>query len=197
MNICKFFRNAIAKDLSVHVAMHDETNEGWVWTRDFNSRSIVRILNPANNKSVYCQVRKIDPNFCYQYNKKPRKFISEQNVLVISQWYRDALGITDEQRNAGSVALRIVLMSCFPFLLWASVRAAAHHPDITVRLGTRLGILGGWLGLVGVSFPLLDMYWDKHWYKLFVSFLSVMILFGVGWIIGKQPIFQMKSKDDE
>ncbi len=67
----------------------------------------------------------------------------------MSEWYRDALGgfgTTNKDNKTGKVELCVKRAK---LLAWRSVRAACHHPDIVVRLGTRLGVIGLWLGIVG------------------------------------------------
>jgi hypothetical protein len=97
---------------NVLAALRDEANEGWVWTTGLKSRTVVCITNPDKNRSVFCQVRTIDENFRQQYEqsadeksrlnregKSPRLDLnSDHTPIVMSQWYRDALGARLLQR---------------------------------------------------------------------------------------------------
>lgn len=98
------------------------------------------------------EVRKIDDNFRRNYNSDPGRIrlVEDRDTLVMAEWYREALGIlgtTSSDNEAGRVDL-IVSRSRMP--VWRSLRAGCHHPDLSVRLGTRLGMIGVWLGIVGI-----------------------------------------------
>jgi hypothetical protein len=150
-------------DYIIRAALHEETNDGWVWMcgRDTPcSRTVVAIRNPSNGCRVYTEVRKIEDNFLTKYHENPRRIplLRSQNTIVMAEWYREALGIgkTDQDNKKGRVQLCV--KSC-PW--WGSLRAACHHPDPVVRLGTRLGVLGTWLGLVGIWLGILSVSWAK------------------------------------
>lgn len=102
-----------------------------------------------SHPTVYCEARLLDDNFVHFYNSKPHtKKIDATNfkdVLVIGDWYRQALGIP---RTRMEVAIEVRQPSN-PF--WPALRAGSQHPDPTVRLANRLGLLGTWLGLVGLA----------------------------------------------
>jgi hypothetical protein len=102
---------------------------------------IVKIVH--NGRKVFCECRTIDANFIDQYNQPPRIPIPKtaDNTLVISKWYRDVLGGIKTQDD---VQLAITPAK-IPF--WRTVRAAAHHPDVMVRLAAYLGVIGVWSGL--------------------------------------------------
>ena len=103
-----------------------------------------------------CEVREFDRNFLAHYNKD-RLSVPEngrQPTVVLSHWYRSALGgfdTTASDNRTGRVKLGIKPMRLWG---WRSLRAACHHPDIVVRLGTRLGVLGICLGVLGVCPPI-------------------------------------------
>ena len=83
--------------------------------------------------------------------------IKQRDTLVIAEWYREALGIfgtTSRDNETGKVRLAFA-RSRMP--IWPSLRAACHHPDRVVRLGTRLGMLGVCLGAVGLWLGLAGM----------------------------------------
>ena len=125
-------------------ALADESNSGWVWlweTDELKSRKIVKIVH--NGHPVFCECRTIDANFTNQYNKPPRVPIpiTAKNTLIISKWYRDALGGI---KTEDDVPLTIAPAK---IPIWRAVRAAAHHPDFMVRLATYLGVIGVWSGL--------------------------------------------------
>jgi hypothetical protein len=118
------------------------------------------VSNPANGRSVYCQVREIDRNFTTRYNvpKSGRFHLTESDTIVVGQWYRDCLGIlktTSSDNKADLVELKIAPLSAL-WRWWGSLRAAAHHPDIVVRMGISLGVLGVMLGIIALVPTLLD-----------------------------------------
>lgn len=137
----------------IRASLREEASTGWVWLDGYASRSIVKITNPKTDRSITCEVRKFDDNFLKHYNSSPRCHVSpelQQSVVVMSEWYRDALGgigTTDADNTTGTVELKFVKQRNW---FWPQLRVACNHPDIVVRLGTRLGVLGTWLGLIGL-----------------------------------------------
>jgi len=152
------------KSYRILAAQSDESNEGWIWFKDpkIPTRTIVKVRNTRTGHVVYCQSRQIDDNFVMQYDAgaQRQKIKGEVNeVLVISAWYRDALGGFETTCRSGKpVELEITPARVrVDFGGWGSLRAACHQPDIAVRVGTRLGVLGTWLGLVGLMAVLLEI----------------------------------------
>lgn len=147
-------------DYIIRAAMHDEANDGWVWIDGQPSRAIVRIANDARNRSVICQTRMLDANFVATYNKDESRYPIglDRKTIVMSRWYRDALGgfeTTHEDDTTGRVELSVQRYEYW--LPWGQLRAASHHPDMAVRLGTRLGALGLWLGLLSVALGFISI----------------------------------------
>jgi hypothetical protein len=163
------------KTYTIFAALSDETNERWVWFRcpPFPTRTIVKVHYPKTGRTIFCESRKIDPNFLEQYNGKEHtlKIQNECEALVISKWYRNALGGFETK---GKVDLEITQSKC---RTWGSLRASCNHPDISVRVGTRLGVLGTWLGFVGLAAALFDL-------KSYYGASSLVVLAVVGGIIG-------------
>ena len=106
---------------------------------------------------IYVEVRKIDDNFRGNYNcgAKRVSLVQNHDTLVMAEWYRKALEIsrTTSSNNQTDTVRLAVRPSRIP--VWRSLRAACHHPDLSVRLGTRLGMVGVWLGAVGIWLGLL------------------------------------------
>ncbi|MBY5868638.1 hypothetical protein [Rhizobium leguminosarum] len=171
----------------IRAALHDEANEGWIWTEGFQSRSLVEISNRDNGRSVICQTRKLDNNFLKVYNAENacrRKIKLNQDTIVISSWYRDALGgfdTTDEDDVTG----RVVLDVCQRRSLrpWWQMRAASHHPDIVVRLGVRLGGIGIWLGLLSIWLGLLSVVAPGGCAKLITGVSGPVVLLLTGALL--------------
>ena len=78
-----------------------------------------------------------------------------RHILVISEWYRDALGgfQTSAHRNGERTSIQVRKLR---ILGLRNLRVAAHHPDFAVRIGLALGLLGTWLAIVGIASWVLD-----------------------------------------
>lgn len=147
----------------IRKALNEETNDGWVWIREpsneqLKSRMVVKIRSNNSCRAVYTVVRMIDDNFLSQYNSDPkgmRKNISNQHTIVMAEWYRDALGIARTSCDNDAPVMLSVKKAQVP--VWRSLRAACHQPDPVVRLGTRLGVVGVWLGVVALLDPALKI----------------------------------------
>ena len=150
-------------DFIIRAALSEETNSGWVWMqmtgKSFAPRTIVRIERRAGSRRfrIYVEVRKIDDNFRGNYNSGCKRIdlAEEHDTLVMAEWYREALEIpctTSPDNETGRVRLTVARS---PRPVWRSLRAACHHPDLAVRLGTRLGMVGVCLGVVGLWLGLL------------------------------------------
>ncbi len=148
-------------EYSIYAASSDESDKGWVWTmkKGTLARTVVLLKNRSLKRSVYCEYRELDRNFVNRYNDAHKIFDEKyslptnrakwESILVLSGWYRDALGRLKQQTT---VDLEIIEPS---FSSWAALRAACQHPDPGVRVATRLAVIGTWLGLVGLLFALL------------------------------------------
>lgn len=136
----------------IYAALYEEATDGWVWLA--NPRVEPHRLITLKNQDVpcrpiiYCEARVLDANFAQFYNSKPhtRKIDlkDSSDVLVIGDWYRQALGITGTKTDVDLD----VSQPRNPF--WSALKAGSQHPDPTVRLANRLGLLSAWLGLLGI-----------------------------------------------
>jgi hypothetical protein len=145
------------RSYTVFAALSDQTNEGWIWFRNpsLHTRTIVRVRHPETDRVVFCESRKIDSNFLAQYKQSAREIKNPDGAIVISEWYRNALGGFATSGMSGDQVKLDITRAKIP--VWGSLRASCHHPDIAVRVGTRLGVLGAWLGLVGLVPALMDL----------------------------------------
>jgi len=130
----------------VLAALRSELNEGWVWLTDsgFKQRSVVKISNRKNGKSIYCESLRIDNNFLFEYNKRPRISIKKnEKTVVMNEWYRKRLGEIETQKKHD---LKISSANFF----WGKFRACTSHPQVVVRLATWLALISVTLGGFGV-----------------------------------------------
>ena len=130
----------------VYAALIDDINSGWVWVGGFEGeqRSIVKLHNKKNRKSVYCEALKIDKNYLKKYAEGNTSAIeNELNIIILSEWYRKKLGIhsTRNEENL-SISKQNHLIGRF--------MASIQHPQVIVRLAIYLGIISVILGVIGV-----------------------------------------------
>ena len=177
----------------IYAALHDETDKGWVWlVKDgFNSGETIKLSNVYNGKSVYCVYRQIDENFLTHYNERPhtknidpeatyksgervkiKDLDKYKGLIVMGEWYRRRLGLTNKPTCCNVDVLH-------PRWPWASILAACVHPDAFVRLGTRLGILGAWLGISSLLLATLTLVPHRwcgfHWTRDAVIFFLLLL----------------------
>jgi hypothetical protein len=140
------------KTYRIFAAHHDDMHEGWVWLQCpcLPPRSVVKITNAANRKSVYCESLQIDDNFEREYNApaeegRPQRYpiADRASTLVIGAWYRAGLGELPTQENA-SLTIRAANGP------WGHVWAGLGHPQAVARLATKLGLIGVVLGLIAL-----------------------------------------------
>ena len=55
--------------MRIFASLREDAQQGWVWLQNSNfpARSIVKITNPKNKKSIYCESLQIDNNFLRLY----------------------------------------------------------------------------------------------------------------------------------
>lgn len=132
--------------MKLYSALCEDSQQGWVWLQNSSlpARSIVKIKNIENGKSIYCETLQIDNNFLTAYNQSPRIFItSPQTTLVINGWYRAKLGGLHSQTD--------VDLTVTPCNSWCGkFMACIYHPQIVVRVAASLGAISIALGLLGV-----------------------------------------------
>ena len=129
-------------------------NEGWVWLTgfEFGPRSVIKITNKANNKSVFCERLEIDDNFTKEYNKTPRVFIDRnEKTAIINAWYRKRLGGIPTRTSHN---LQIAEVNGW----WGKFRANTDHPQMVVRLATWLATISVALGVISVGLGALSIY---------------------------------------
>jgi hypothetical protein len=152
----------MVKSFRILAARHDEVNEGWIWFESaLPTRTVVKLKNLDTASEVYCVSRKLDDNYVKLYNAGGKKYSLDPSnlgdVVLMSEWYRDALGIAGTTRDRPDARVRLGISPSTeprwwekPQQWWWGVRATSQHPDIVARVGTRLGVIGMWLGLVSL-----------------------------------------------
>lgn len=139
--------------MRIFAALREDTQQGWVWLQSptLPARSIVKITNPNNGKSIYCEALQIDKNFLSFYSQSIRITINDpQNALVISGWYRAALG---DLSTKSDVQLYVNPSNS----LWGKFKACTDHPQIVVRMAAWLGAIGLFLGVIGLVLGVLSL----------------------------------------
>lgn len=131
--------------MKVFAASREDIHQGWVWLQDANlpARSIVRLTNSSNGRTVYCEALQIDDNFLAEYNKSPRFTIAQPtSSIVMGAWFRAKLGGLPTQTD---IHLVVSPANC----CWGRFKACVDHPQIVVRLATWLAGIGLILGVIG------------------------------------------------
>jgi hypothetical protein len=150
------FMANIYKEYQTFAALYEEATEGWVWIagEGLEPHRLLQLINKDNGKKVICECRVLDKNFIQHYNSKEQtRKIDEAgrgDVLVINDWYRSALGIS----YSGTTANLQILQLQNP--IWHALRAGSQHPNPSVRVGNRLGVLGLLLGFGGFIIPIVQ-----------------------------------------
>jgi hypothetical protein len=139
----------------IFAALHEEATAGWVWlaTPKLLPHRLITIEKEHPYRKIFCECRMIDQNFIKLYNERPRTRDIDsahfEDVLVIGDWYRTALGIVS---SSTEVELKVTQPQ---LSAWTSIKAGTQHADPNVRLANRLGLIGTWLGISGVVFSLV------------------------------------------
>ncbi|MHA2030598.1 MAG: hypothetical protein ACXAC2_14720 [Candidatus Kariarchaeaceae archaeon] len=134
----------------VLASLRSEMNEGWVWLNnmDLEPRSIVKITNRTNGKKIYCECLEIDKNFLKEYNQPYRITINDTDkVIVINEWYRKQLGGLNTKQEY-DLEIRAANN------MWGRLWTNFYHPQVVVRLATKLAILSVILGVVSILISL-------------------------------------------
>ncbi|MGA2157536.1 MAG: hypothetical protein ABSH37_24270, partial [Bryobacteraceae bacterium] len=110
-----------------------------------------------------------------------------RDVIVISDWYRKALGGFE---TGGPQHLTICKPWCSQ---WADLRAACQHPEPGVRVATRVAILGTWLGVAAFLSALAEVAPVKCWLEHSIRYpalyaLVLAALFGVWCLIAGRGV---------
>src|SRR5580692_5777958 len=85
----------------IFAALYEEATNGWVWLAkpqvEPHRLVILRNQGLGSDPIIYCEARTLDDNFVAFYNSKlhTRKIDPKNysDVLIVGDWYRQALGI--------------------------------------------------------------------------------------------------------
>ena len=147
----------IQDSFNVYAALHEDISNCSAWIQhrgmeSFNSRTIVAIRNPANRKTVHCELYKIDSNFRNHYKKSgnTRSIPLKDNVIILNYYYRAKLGI-DETGTVHTLSIKKALP------LIGNFRLNISHPQSVVRMAVWLGgisVIMGAVSLIASFWPL-------------------------------------------
>lgn len=139
--------NTKLKSYQVLAALKEDINQGWVWMQDeslkLQPRSIVKITNRENKKSIFCECLIIDKNFKNSYNGGRRVHIKAGSTLIMNEWYHSKLGKIETKKYHN---LCIEPRND----VFGKYLANINHPQVIVRMAVWLGTIGVLLGIVGV-----------------------------------------------
>ncbi|WP_435106886.1 hypothetical protein [Arhodomonas sp. AD133] len=137
------------KEYQIFAALKAEISAPFVWLTSpgVPSRSIAKLKNPSNKKSIYCEVLIVDENFRANYNeaKHTNKIAQAEEAAVINGWYRQRLGIEKNEK----AQLEVTLPGWQPLPL-LQIQAGLSHPDNAVRIACDLAVVSVALGAIGL-----------------------------------------------
>jgi hypothetical protein len=137
----------------IRSALHEEAKEGWVWIYPPLSKTTIhiQIRNIATGRTVVCEQREIDENFRWLYNAREltRSLPLNENVIVISSYYRDRLELALDAAEPQDLSISA---TGGPF---AGLSAGLKHPASVVRTATWLGILSIFLGVLSFALAVI------------------------------------------
>ncbi len=140
----------------VHTSLRDDMNEGWVWIRNLKNeldgkRRIIRVT-AETGKSIFCEGLWADDWYMEKWNERWKNIHQEarcadEKLAFISAWYRACLDIREDPQN-----LQNLTIDCkdTPRPFWWQLRACLEHPQVVIRLATRLAIISLGLGILGL-----------------------------------------------
>jgi hypothetical protein len=139
--------------VKIYACLSNDISEGFVWLLKpgLSARSIVRITNPDNGRSVFCEALQIDQNFLREYNSSQSRALIDRpdSSLVIGAWYRARLGLDTRRDYPLGVAAAESWLG--------KLRACMEHPQSVVRVAAWLGIISVALGLTGVALGIISL----------------------------------------
>ena len=131
----------------IFAALHSELNSGWIWLGSpaLPSRCVVKITNPNNGRSVYCEALQIDNNFLGVYNRDDRcRITDKESALVINAWYRKRLGDFPTQSDQ-DLQIKPAKNLC------GRIQVGRQHPQVVVRLANFLAMVSVTLAIISVG----------------------------------------------
>ena len=111
---------------------------------------LVRIRNTSTGSTIYCEALPIGESLLRRYNKDASVPMTEPgNVIVLSHWYRSRLN--GYQYRELELEIRPARGSVHAFI------ACIQHPQIAVRLATKLAAWSVILGAVGLALGIIGL----------------------------------------
>ena len=143
-------------NLNIFRSLHEESNEGWIWTSPvsgINSRDLVNVINKSTGKSICVYCRIIDNNYVNIYNSNGgRKNISNYNSIVLSSYYRDKLGIMHDETNSEFELKKIKFYQMIKI-----IRFLFGHPEVSLKLVTILAVTSIFFGFIGIIISIIGI----------------------------------------
>lgn len=135
------------KTYQIYPSTIEDISNGWIWISvpDLDQRGVAKIKNIKENKTTYCEVLLIDPNYRKYYSTGNRRDIQSiiDPIIIINYWYRKELGINESNKK---VELEITIKNCLCY----KIRACLHHPQAIVKIATWLAIISIFIGIIGI-----------------------------------------------
>lgn len=133
-------------------ALAEDIQMGAIWlpSQHIPAGRIVSITNISTGLRVYCEAIPIGDPFRKRYNSRATTPIGNPDAcIVLSQWYRQGLGCHP---------YRPVEISIGPAdNMWGAFQASVGHPQIVVRLATKLAVFSVFLGALGAVLGVIGL----------------------------------------
>jgi hypothetical protein len=136
----------------IFASLHAESREGWVWLPQCAHLTSHNVRISSKGRAVVCERRIADKNFRRVYEGETNSSLPDDNFIVISQWYRDRLGIFSTRTES------TLLIEDAKTLKASYVDAFLGHPSPIVRVSITLGLVSAVLGIIGVAEGIISLY---------------------------------------
>lgn len=140
--------------------------------RDDNPQKTSPTIDCADGSKARGAVAKRRSRYPIAWQKNNGTEHAAEDTIVASEWYRAALRV---EKNM--VIPDLIYFACWDGNWYGWLRAACQGPDPVVRLGTRLGVLGAWLGFIALADPInsaLQVAWCYRY--------GLILALGIGFI---------------
>ena len=150
------------KEYAIYKAPREYVNYPCIWIHDGEERESGQVfkveieLEGHNKNACYVQLREVDGTILG--HKAIRKIDKINNVMLISEHYRNLLGIKKSDfRNGMKINATINRprgsISKFIFMN----KLSKNHPEVATHLSLRLGHIGFMIGLIGLGLGIISL----------------------------------------
>jgi hypothetical protein len=160
----------------------------WIQSNEFKNASIIKISK--NSKKIYVFAHPLEvpdkkklnegykPKILFHSGKSKGEISETDNVLFVSKYYRDKLGILLGPTSPNLEEIEIDVGACdFACSQYRHVRAAFMHPDFSIRSAFYIAFVSLLLGFISLLNCISLNNFILASISLLVGFISGLILF--------------------